>query len=113
MFCSRAAIAGNLRGVGPSPSSDQVVSGLENLVIAGLGGLMMDFVETDLAQRRYRFATLNVARDNPAAYRFYYRRHYRVTAPEPGQWSYLDHRGVRRFVDEPALRMEKQLPAAG
>lgn len=79
----------------------------------GLGTQLMDVVEVDLSARGFEIATLNVARDNPAAYRFYYRRQYRVTAPEPGQWSYIDHRGVRRFVDEPAWRMEKQLPAAG
>ncbi len=76
---------------------------------AGLGSLMMDFVETDLVQRGYRYALLNVARDNPAAYRFYTRREYQIIAPEPGQWSYIDHRGVRHHVDEPAWRMEKAL----
>jgi ribosomal protein S18 acetylase RimI-like enzyme len=85
----------------------RVKSGFRN---AGLGNLMMDFVETDLAQRRYRYATLNVARDNPSAYRFYTRRGYRMVAPEPGQWSYIDHRGMRQHVNEPAWRMEKTLP---
>jgi ribosomal protein S18 acetylase RimI-like enzyme len=76
---------------------------------AGLGSHMMDFVENDLVERNFRLATLNVARDNPGAYRFYTRRGYEVIAPEPGQWSYLDHRGIRRYVDEPAWRMEKKL----
>ena len=77
----------------------------------GLGTLMMDVVEADLVRRRFGIATLNVARDNPAGYRFYFRRGYRVVAPEPGQWSFIDHEGVRQFVDEPAWRMEKVLPA--
>lgn len=75
----------------------------------GLGNRMMDVVEDDLRARGYSVATLNVARDNPSAYRFYFRRGYRIVAPEPGQWSYVDHKGRRRFVDEPAWRMEKTL----
>lgn len=75
----------------------------------GLGNYMMDEVEADLRRRGFDVVTLNVARDNPDAYRFYFRRGYRVVAPEPGQWSYIDHQGKRRFVDEPAWRMEKSL----
>jgi len=26
---------------------------------------------------------------------------------EPGEWSYIDHEGFRRYVVEPAWRMEK------
>lgn len=75
----------------------------------GLGGRMMDTAEEDLANRGYTLATLNVARSNPDGYRFYVRRGYRIVAPEPGQWSYIDHEGRRRFVNEPAWRMEKSL----
>ena len=79
----------------------------------GLGGRMMDIVEEDLYERGFAIATLNVARDNPGAYRFYVRRGYRTVAPDPGQWAYLDHLGRRRFVDEPAWRMEKILGPGG
>jgi ribosomal protein S18 acetylase RimI-like enzyme len=75
----------------------------------GIGGQMMDAAEADLRSRGYSTATLNVARDNPDGYRFYVRRGYQVVAPEPGQWSYIDHLGQRRYVDEPAWRMEKAL----
>ncbi len=75
----------------------------------GLGNMMMDVVEADLAERGFTRATLNVAQDNPDAYRFYFRRGYRIVAPEPGKWSYIDHEGIRRYVDEPAWRMEKAL----
>ncbi|HUF40051.1 MAG TPA: GNAT family N-acetyltransferase [Anaerolineales bacterium] len=75
----------------------------------GLGGRMMAVVESDLAARGYQSATLNVARDNPNAQRFYHRCGYRIVAPEHGQWSYIDHTGRRRHVDEPAWRMEKEL----
>ena len=75
----------------------------------GIGNRLMDLAEADLRRRGCKTATLNVARDNPDAYRFYFRRGYRTVAPEPGQWSYVDHRGRRRYVDEPAWRMEKDL----
>jgi ribosomal protein S18 acetylase RimI-like enzyme len=75
----------------------------------GVGGRLMDVAEDDLRARGYNTATLNVARDNPDAHRFYVRRGYLVVAPEPGQWSYIDHRGRRQYVDEPAWRMEKAL----
>jgi len=75
----------------------------------GIGGRLMDVAEDDLKARGYNKATLNVARDNPEAQRFYDRRGYQVVAPEPGQWSYIDHRGRRQYVDEPAWRMEKAL----
>jgi len=76
---------------------------------AGLGARMMDFDEQDLHAKGYTHATLNVARDNPDARRFYERRGYYIIAPEPGEWSYLDHRGIRQYVHEPAWRMEKRL----
>ncbi len=73
----------------------------------GLGARMMLVVEADLRQRGYRLMTLNVARQNLAARRFYERLGYRVVAADPGRWSYVDHEGHRRNVFEPAWRMEK------
>jgi ribosomal protein S18 acetylase RimI-like enzyme len=75
----------------------------------GLGRRLMDVAETDLVERGYGVATLNVARDNVDGIRFYRRRGYEIVAPEPGRWSYLDHNGVRQQVYEPAWRMEKEL----
>jgi ribosomal protein S18 acetylase RimI-like enzyme len=74
----------------------------------GIGSLLLDKAETDLLQRGFLRITLNVAQDNPDARRLYERRGYHVVAPEPGVWSYLDENGQRRFVNEPAWRMEKQ-----
>jgi ribosomal protein S18 acetylase RimI-like enzyme len=65
--------------------------------------------ETELIERRFSYATLNVGRDNPKAQRLYERLGYRVVAPEPGRWSYEDENGVLREVHEPAWRMEKFL----
>lgn len=75
----------------------------------GLGSRLMDIAEADLVDRGYRISTLNVARDNPKAIRFYRSRGYQIMAPEPGQWSYIDHLGRRQHVNEPAWRMEKHL----
>jgi len=75
----------------------------------GLGSYMLSVVEDDLVQRGFRIAVLNVSRDNLEARQLYQREGYQVVAPEPGQWSYLDEKGIRRWVDEPAWRMEKFL----
>jgi ribosomal protein S18 acetylase RimI-like enzyme len=52
---------------------------------------------------------LNVARDNKEAIRFYEHHGYLITAPESGRWFYIDHKGRRCDVYEPAWRMEKKL----
>jgi ribosomal protein S18 acetylase RimI-like enzyme len=78
---------------------------------AGLGTRMVKFVESDLMQRGFKILTLNVAKDNPRALALYKRLGYRVVDHEPGIWSYLDHKGKRRTMVEPALRMEKILRA--
>lgn len=75
----------------------------------GLGTLMLDVLENDLYRRGFRWVVLNVNRENRPARLFYERCGYRVVAPEPGRWSYLDHEGRRREIHEPAWRMEKSL----
>jgi ribosomal protein S18 acetylase RimI-like enzyme len=74
----------------------------------GVGSRMLETAESDLVRRGFQRIALNVAQDNEAARRLYERRGYQVIAPEPGIWSYLDDKGRRRFVNEPAWRMEKQ-----
>jgi len=73
----------------------------------GLGSYMLNFVETDLVKRGFRITVLNVARDNPEARLLYERQGYHIVAAEPGQWSYLDEKGRRCWINEPAWRMEK------
>jgi ribosomal protein S18 acetylase RimI-like enzyme len=75
----------------------------------GVGGRMLETLEKDLLSRRFSLSTLNVGRQNPGARRFYERYGYQVVADEPGRWSYLDDKGERREVHEPAWRMEKLL----
>ncbi len=75
----------------------------------GLGSHMLAAVENDLVQRGFQKAVLNVSRENLSARQLYERKGYRIVAPESGQWSYLDEKGLRKWVDEPAWRMEKAL----
>ena len=75
----------------------------------GLGSHMLQIVEDDLYRRGFRISVLNVGRDNTEAYQLYLRRGYEVVGDEPGQWSYLDEKGVHQWVNEPAWRMEKAL----
>jgi ribosomal protein S18 acetylase RimI-like enzyme len=75
----------------------------------GIGSRLMNIAENDLIQRGFIFVTLNVGRDNPKARQLYERLGYQVVANEPGNWSYLDHRGKRQTVHEPAWRMQKKL----
>lgn len=75
----------------------------------GLGTRLLRVIELDLCRRGFRWATLNVGIDNPAARRLYERCGYNVIASEPGNWSYRDPEGKRHEVHEPAWRMEKRL----
>ena len=73
----------------------------------GIGSQFLQSVESDLIRRGFKHISLNVARDNDAARRMYEKAGYHVVAPEPGIWSYLDDKGHRKFVNEPAWRMQK------
>lgn len=75
----------------------------------GVGTRMMQAAEDDLRRRGFRWVTLNVGVDNPAARRLYQARGYHVIGSEPGNWSYIDEKGQRQEVHEPAWRMEKSL----
>ncbi len=75
----------------------------------GIGSAMLGFVEADLQDRHYRWACLNVNRENHGARRFYERYGYRIVTLEAGIWSYMDDKGKLRQVHEPAWRMAKDL----
>ncbi len=79
----------------------------------GIGTYLMHFVEEDLRNREIEFVTLNVAKDNPQALRLYRRLGYQVTGSRSGLWSFTDHAGVVRHVEEPAWRMMKRLRGEG
>ncbi len=73
----------------------------------GIGSRLLRAAENDLVRHGFQRIALNVARENESARRLYERFGYQVVAPEPGIWSFLDDKGHRRFVNEPAWRMEK------
>jgi ribosomal protein S18 acetylase RimI-like enzyme len=75
----------------------------------GIGSRLLQTAEADLDRRGFRRICLNVSRTNREARRLYERCGYQVVSAEPGVWSYLDEKGIRRHVNEPAWRMEKDL----
>ena len=75
----------------------------------GIGTSIMRTLENDLCRRGFRLVTLNVSKDNQAARRFYDRLGYAVIGSDPGRWSYIDDKGKRRDMHEPAWRMLKDL----
>ncbi len=75
----------------------------------GIGSKMMEWMEADLVDKGYRWSVLNVNQNNQAARNLYERLGYKVVAAEPGNWSYIDDKGDRCEVNEPAWRMEKKL----
>lgn len=75
----------------------------------GIGTLLLKEAESDLKARGFRRVQLNVGQDNPDARRLYERQGYNVVGPDPGRWSYIDEKGSRHEVHEPAWRLEKHL----
>jgi ribosomal protein S18 acetylase RimI-like enzyme len=69
----------------------------------------MRTIEDDLKQRGFHQVTLNVGQDNHAARRFYEHLRYFVVDSDPGRWFYIDDKGERRDMHEPAWRMIKDL----
>ena len=76
-----------------------------------IGTRMVAVLENFLRERKFRSLTLNVARNNLDAIRLYERLGFKIVAPEPGIWSYVDHKHHLQTVEEPSWRMEKLLKA--
>lgn len=75
----------------------------------GVGSHLMSFIEGDLRKRGYKYATLNVAKNNLDALRLYKHLGYKITGSRSGIWSYRDHEGNLQNVNEPSWRMMKNL----
>lgn len=75
----------------------------------GLGTRLIADAEQRLLAQGFTWATIAVAKDNPAAQRLYERLGYVRFAEDPGRWTYVDHRGTLRQVDEPCWILEKSL----
>lgn len=76
---------------------------------AGLGKRMLDIVEGDLRKRHFQEITLNVAKTNLDAIRFYQSNGYEIIDSEPGEWSFRDHNDKLQRVVEPAWKMMKRI----
>jgi ribosomal protein S18 acetylase RimI-like enzyme len=75
----------------------------------GIGTEIMSTIERDLRMRKFQQVTLNVGQENHKARRFYERLGYIVVGSDPGYWSYIDDKGKRVDMHEPAWRMVKTL----
>jgi ribosomal protein S18 acetylase RimI-like enzyme len=75
----------------------------------GIGTQMVNTIELDLRKRKFQQITLNVSQENNKAKRFYERLGYAVVGTDPGYWSYIDDKGKRIDMHEPAWRMIKNL----
>jgi ribosomal protein S18 acetylase RimI-like enzyme len=75
----------------------------------GIGSRIMQTIENDLKKRGFQQVALNVGQDNHDARRFYERLGYLVVGADPGFWSYIDDKGKRIDIHEPAWRMVKYL----
>lgn len=82
---------------------------IEHLRGCGIGTLLMRHAEHEVARRGFGWLMLQVAKENPAALRLYQRLGYAVIGEDPGDWSYVDHRGVVQHVHEPVWVMQKPL----
>jgi len=76
---------------------------------AGLGSIILNKAEAYLRESSFRYVTLNVAKSNQKAQRFYKRHNYQIASHESGRWSYPDDEGEWHDVEEPAWRMQKEL----
>lgn len=78
----------------------------------GIGSSLMKEAERILRQQAFRRAVIAVARDNIGAQKLYEDRGYARFAEDPGEWSYVDHKGEPQEVHEPAYLYQKQLHQA-
>jgi ribosomal protein S18 acetylase RimI-like enzyme len=75
----------------------------------GIGTQLIHQAEQYLHLQRFRMATIAVAKTNTHALRLYKRLGYNIFADDEGRWSYTDHRGILREVNEPGYLLEKRL----
>ena len=75
----------------------------------GIGTLLLQEAENIILDRGFEWSTIAVAKENHSARRLYERLGYQTFAEDSGQWSYLDHKGIVRHVNEPCWLLEKHL----
>lgn len=72
----------------------------------GIGTYLMETIQSRMENHGTRYFTLNVAKENTQALRFYKRLGYEIQGHDDGKWSYIDHLGNKRNIAEPSWRME-------
>lgn len=75
----------------------------------GIGTELLREAETLIADRNYASATIAAAKTNPRARKLYERIGYQFFADDPGRWSYVDHEGHTRHVQEPCWLLQKEI----
>ncbi len=75
----------------------------------GIGTQLIQEAENLMANRHYRWSTIAVAKTNHGAQRLYERLGYEIFGEDPGNWSYFDHEGRARQVQEPCWLLQKEI----
>jgi ribosomal protein S18 acetylase RimI-like enzyme len=75
----------------------------------GIGTRLLQEAESLILDHGFQRATIAVAKDNLNARRLYERLGYAIFRDDPGHWSFVDHRGQVRRVNEPCWLLQKNL----
>ncbi len=75
----------------------------------GIGTRLVLEAESVLRDAEYDRVVIAAAVENLEARKLYERLEYRVYKTDPGRWSFIDHKGKLRRVNEPSLLLEKWL----
>jgi GNAT superfamily N-acetyltransferase len=75
----------------------------------GIGTRLLLEAEAALKGIGHLRAIITAAKDNPDARRLYERLGYSIFAEDPGDWSYVDDKGILRRVHEPSFVLEKRI----
>jgi ribosomal protein S18 acetylase RimI-like enzyme len=75
----------------------------------GIGTRLIQMAEALIRDRRMAWVTIAVGKQNIGALRLYERLGYEIYADDPGRWSYRDHQGIVRHMNEPSWLLQKCL----
>ena len=75
----------------------------------GIGTWLLSNAEVMALDRGLEWATIAAAKENTGARRLYERLGYKIYGENNGSWSYVDHRGITREVNEACWLLEKKL----
>lgn len=74
----------------------------------GIGTQLLQTAEAELKRRRFREASISVAKENTRALALYQRLGYRIFTEDAGCWSFTDHTGQLHAYREPSWVLEKK-----